>query len=251
MKTYLKGSLLALTFAACAATTPQAHAQFLSGIISVDFNSNNGGNNTDASAGPNAVITPGTWNELTVGTSGGPTTLNLSTGSASNVSLTYTASGSFDVIPYLTPTEIANSPNLGLLRDFLYNTSTTTPQTVTLTGLSASTPYNLYLYVGGNSNGRQTVFTIGTTSLTATFADADTTFVNGDNYVAYTGVTSSAAGTIAINYFAGTGNEGDFDGLQITPVAAAAPEPSSVALTGLGGVAMAGFVLRRQRRARA
>jgi hypothetical protein len=71
--------------------------------------------------------------------------------------------------------------------------------------------------------------------------------VLGTTYVEFTNVTPNGNGDITINWgavnnpFSGNTGEGDFNGLQLVTV----PEPSSIALIGLG-IAGAFFLRRRK-----
>lgn len=241
-------------FATLPATLP---AQFTSGTISVDFNSDAGGasqGGTNDAPSQNAVVTPGIWNAVDAGNNVAVNTsgilLNDSGGMLTAARLAYTADGSFNVSPYLSTDGKANSPNLGLLEDFIFSGSTTTASTITLSGLSVGTKYNLYLYSSGNSNGRETIFNVGGVTKGAAYSDQDTNFIPSDNYVQYLNLTPSTGGIITVSYMAGAGNEGDVNGFQLVAIPAAVPEPSSVALLVSGGVATAGFAACR-RRARA
>ncbi len=228
----LLGLFAGLIWGACLSST---QAAFSLGTVSVDFNTAPFRN-----AGPNAVVAPGTWNEVDasnpINTAG--VALNLSTGAASGVTMTFSAPGSYNAT--LSTTQAANSPNVGLLSDYLFTGSTTQAATVTLTGLVTGTQYDLYLYSAADLNGRVTNFSVNEVAMSATFAEADTTFVNGHNYVRYAAISPTAGGSLTISFTAGNG-EGDLNGFQLVAV----PEPATW-LGGVGLAGVAGLMVRRR-----
>lgn len=130
-----------------------------------------------------------------------------------------------------------------------------TPGTFTLHNVPAGT-YSLYLYGQNYDATRGASFNItgggGTAvgGITSTLNTGNkTSFVLGDNYVEFTGVTPNASGDISgtwsgvTNPTSGLTGEGDFNGLQL--VSLTAPEPSTLALAGLGTGLLA---LRRRRK---
>ncbi|MDA8378237.1 MAG: PEP-CTERM sorting domain-containing protein [Planctomycetia bacterium] len=180
-----------------------------------------------------AVASP-TWNVLGWG-SGTYSNLLASNDATTNVGVSYNSSGPYDD---------STTPSNGLLTGYIYASNNTT-NTVTLTGLTASGNYQLYLYGqdgGFSAAGADYSITTGSGS-PAVGSNAQTlnslnitgntgTFQENANYVIFN-VTADAAGTLVINYTAptgGGGSEGDINGLQITTV----PEPSSLGLILLG-----------------
>lgn len=141
------------------------------------------------------------------------------------------------------------------------------PYTVTLSGLQASSPYDLVIYgnngyynVANDSNTLYAVFTItaGTTAANGkqtsnTSIATSNNYNRAEDYIAYAAfngaqITSSASWTIAFT----VSNEGAltsnvFNGLQLTGTFATVPEPNTLALA---GPAVCGFLIRRTRRAR-
>jgi len=116
-----------------------------------------------------------------------------------------------------------------------------TNETLTLTNLQAGHTYDLY--VAGNYNPNPALgastFTIGAQSLTAAGVADSTTWVNNGNYVEFTGITPVGTSiTVTMS--------GEFNGFQLAEVAAA-PEPSTYALLGLGALAL--LVVSRRRKA--
>ena len=104
------------------------------------------------------------------------------------------------------------------------------------------TQYNLYLYSGGDRDGRQTNFSVNGVTHSATFVDADTSFVNGHNYVQYLAVVPTATGSLTISFTAGD-SEGNFNGFQIVGV----PEPATW-LSSLIFLGTVGLTVRRRLR---
>ena len=108
--------------------------------------------------------------------------------------------------------------------------------TLTLSGLTASQPYELYLYSSSlfDNDLRTTIFTIAGNSLTAANSAAPGVFIEGINYVHFGFQPANVAGQITIA-IQGTGGEpiftdgnrgGVINGFQIVPV----PETASAAL---------------------
>ncbi len=200
---------------------------------------------------------------------GGSTTSSAlnSDGSSSSVTLTLPASGSYQ------GGQGAQGTPSGLIGDILFNT-TGSPLTGSLDNVAAGT-YDLFLYGGNFGMDRGTIFTasvvggasygslstVGRNAFNNEGQVADDTFVAGDNYVEFTGITLAALGTIdftfaantAINRpgglgdYSGVNGEGDFNGLQL--VAAPVPEPSTYAMLVIGAVGLAGSRMFKRRAA--
>lgn len=113
---------------------------------------------------------------------------------------------------------------------------------------------DLYLYGAGDTDNRDTIFSItdvnglhttattGTISGDGNFPVTHTLTLGGD-YNVLTGILADAMGKIDISYtHAGGSAEGPFDGLQIV---SAVPEPASVVLLALGGFGSLIMVRRR------
>lgn len=138
--------------------------------------------------------------------------------------------------------------NSALFAPDLYNAyffGFTTPETFTISGLTAGQSYDFYFYSasGDSAENRAATFTLdgNTVGLTAAILNS---FSEGDNYVK---ITVTPGGTTLNGSFQGTVGEADFSGLQIVTTATAVPEPSSYAAIS-GCVALAGMVVYRRRR---
>ncbi len=236
-------------------------------LINLDINGRSGGNPSPANYsydGP-GVLQPavtGSWNVVDyTGVNGSPSFANLaeSDGTASTVSvdLTYVKNGNNVYSPNITP----GVPRFGgaLMRDgvFMSYTDSFLPpgqtydvSTITLSNLDDMTGYvgglttfNLVLYangVGGAAEDAQ--FTIdGVTKTIASDAFDQTQFVEGVDYVIFTGLTA-VNGSINITWEHLGGNNGGtnataFNGLQIEAVTV--PEPGSLLLGALAALVLA------------
>lgn len=133
---------------------------------------------------------------------------------------------------------------------------TQTTGTFTLHHVPAGT-YSLYLYGTNYDATRGAAFAITTGGGTAVNGISTTintgqrtSFVLGDNYVVFNGVSPNGSGDISgtwgdvSNPISSLSGEGDFNGLQL--VQATVPEPS--VLTLMVGIGTGGLALRRRRR---
>jgi hypothetical protein len=241
-------------------------------LIDVDFNGNSVGGSFGGGGpnpGPNysgaAVLGQAgdQWNsivdtQLTFaeppaynGSASGLTLTNVD-GSASGVTMSLTARGTFDanepVWGSTSPFTVAGSPFSNLMEDFLFATQEFGPKTVTLSGLGANQTFDLVLYSAGNAAARQSSFTVNGVTKTSTYDNVTTTLVDGVTYVRYATATSDGSGNLVITYFsnvvAGEANLNGFQLQALTPI----PEPSTYAFAVAGGLAL--LVVRRVRRGR-
>ena len=181
------------------------------------------------------------WNKS--GNGSGPLALNDVSGTASGVTLNWSAGGSFGSGNGFTGTAYEN-----LMTNYLYSVSTTS--TLTLTGLTPSSTYNLYLYSqpASDGGGRRVAFTptgliTYGTQTTASANPVLSAFVLGTNYLEFLGLAPDAGGTLTISYVNfGALPEADLNGFQIQVV----PEPGTWALLALTGTFF--MVIRRRSR---
>jgi hypothetical protein len=115
--------------------------------------------------------------------------------------------------------------------------------------------YNLFLYGQNYDATRGAAFSLAAANggtavggITSTLNTGNrNSFVLGDNYVEFLGVTPDANGNISglwgavSNPLSGLSGEGDFNGLQLVTV----PEPGAIALLGLGLTGL--FFVRRRK----
>lgn len=106
--------------------------------------------------------------------------------------------------------------------------------TVTLSSLDTTTPYDLYLYGGGNAAGAFTNFTVnGATLATSPVSTSTTTLTEGEDFVVFNNISPDPSGDLVITVSnGGPGLPGTIYGLQLVTV----PEPgtATLALAGLG-----------------
>lgn len=248
---FSRGSWLAaaaLTVAAVAGTAQASvvavNIQFQgsgtgSGGTATSFNGQQGAYTGDG-------VTSPTWNVVkapspnTVGTS---SNLLTSTGTASSVGATYNFEGSYN---FYTQTSPSNA-----LLDSTTNSVSGYGNNVTLTGLTDNGSYQLYLYAAnGGYGGSGTLFDnfVGGTATAAAGSNNYTaptktgTFTENVNYVVFD-ITASATGTIGIIPMPISGdptyqNAGHLSGLQLISGAEAVPEPTPLALMGVGALGL-------------
>jgi len=243
------------------------HAQTTAGLIDVDFNGNSVGtayNGGGPASGPTqsgaALIGSAgdTWNGFAdsaftfatypSGLSGSGLALNYANGSASGVSMSLTADGSYDATEpnwgnssaFVT----AGSPYANLMQDLIYGN---TAHSITLSGLAANQTFDLVIYNAADQNvpgGRTSSFTVNGITQTSDWDGVTSTLVAGVDYVNYASATSDGSGNLVINFGPAAGaSEGDVDGFQLLAV----PEPSTWAMLATGSLMLLGY--RRSRRA--
>jgi hypothetical protein len=197
-------------------------------------------------AAPGAASDTGTvWNQNTVdATQENPTSLVLSgltnsTGGPSSVVLTISDPGTIGI------GASATLPAISFLSTWFSMRSDGSGggATFTYSGLTPGDNYNVFVYAETGTNYNATSsFTLGLNTQTATNSNSDTGFVDNGNYVEFANVTADLSGDI--NFTGASG--GAISGFQLQ--AESVPEPSALALLGLGGLGLA-FLIRRHRTA--
>ncbi len=176
-----------------------------------------------------------------------------SSGSLSPVTLSMSYNGGDNGLGNVGQQHLQGTPNFLLGEAAIVNGGVT--GTFGLGNVPAGT-YNLYLYGGNYDNTRGAAFTVssgtavnGLTSAINSGASGNKSFVLGQNYVEFTGVTPDANGNITGTWSAvsnpnsGLSGEGDFNGLQLVQVSV--PEPTTMAMLGLGAASLLFFRRRK------
>ncbi|RXK85152.1 PEP-CTERM sorting domain-containing protein [Chlorobaculum sp. 24CR] len=237
--------LLSLLFVAGMLWSNQALAAV--SYINVNYTSIGGGGYTGAAEIGKAGDT---WNTIGLGrsTSIDNTTSNLFdvNGDATGVSVRTTGTAD-DIGGWVATGGDVNgfhgTSYEGLMDGYLFAYGATAGGTITFSGLSAGTPYDVYLYSEGDSatDGRQLGVTVNgsyyTTSPSVAVADS---FIAGQNYLLIH-ATTDAIGNLAIGYNQAA-LEANINGVQI----AAVPEPGTIVLLGVGGLAVAALKKRKE-----
>ena len=220
-------------------------AEFKTGLIDADFefaqaNPTQSGSALIGSVGDH-------WNSVPPN-NGATTALSLANGSASQ-GVTLRITGIDNTIA--GGSSFSPGPYAALMSEF-FVVSPGNTMTLSLGGLTALQPYDLYFYSQGASTDlRNTNFTIAGTSKIAASNGASASFIEGGNFVHFGPQSADAAGnlTITVQGSAGSGQvvtSGVVNGFQIAPV----PEPATlvsafVCLAVCGGFAYKFGVVRK------
>lgn len=187
----------------------------------------------------------GLWNGAGVGAEAGNPLIGsftsdpLQASDGSNTSVTFSL-GNFRVY------DAAEAPaSLSLLTDFVYQPelgNTGPDSTFSLSGLNPSFTYDLYLYAqNGAYAGTQTSFTINGFTQIASNAGNIGSFVEGTNYVLFSGLSPDLLGTISGTFnCAKVADNAAFAGFELVAV----PEPATTAFLATGTL----LALARRRR---
>ncbi len=239
----------------------QAHAVEL---INIQFQSTGQWNpNAPAYSGAAVIGSAGDqWNHITDG-SGTNFSLSNSTGSVSSTGATMSWAstglfGGYNATPPHTGGDDSNAFGGGtydaLMNSYLYLTADQAPKTISFKSLAASTSYDLYVYTEGDnmSAGRNLSININNNTIRTDHASLSNigTFVQGENYIKFTGVTDGS-GDLSFTYQGigsetvnGKAGEANINGIQLRQPSGSVPEPSTYVLMGIGGLLV---VLRLKR----
>lgn len=233
-------TLIALTMAAAISAQAQS-------VISFNYGGYSGGTSLVPPGGQAGVVLEPFWNNssLTTGSS-----LLDNSGSATSVAYSLTTPSAWGGwhISSTTPAQDANgSYNMIMLNEY-YNSASAlgNPETLSLSGITYG-QYNLYVYFSSDTAGRTGTIALGGTTYdfstegpaaiagpnAALSQSTDTSGANPTaDYVVFSGLTgASQTVNLAI------GNGGGISAFQIVAV----PEPGTLALASLGGLALVGW----------
>ncbi len=243
----MKTAIIAIALSAALASSVQAQIIVPQVLTDINFSGAN-----SSFSGPAVIGTTGDyWNFLgstpPAGGSGSYDGNLLGTDG-----LTYTtfsinwSGGNF---PYAPGTPLwPNSPTPGITEGFTTTNNVTQYQ---LSGFDPSETYSFDFLTANDTTGRATKITLtgaAVESGIATMNKADTTWINGNEYIQFNNVAPDpAAGTFSFVLATGPGSpEGDLNGIQIFQNIQQAPEPGTYGLVGMGLAVL--FVVRRCRR---
>ena len=189
-------------------------------LINVNFTLNSsagsGGPNPSPTMSGAAVLGAAgdQWNGIST-SSGSGIPLIYANGSNSTVTMTFTSGGGFNVNDYGGSTPFASTLYNALMENYLYNNGTL--QTIMLSGLAASSAYNLVLYNAANTAaaGRTTYFTVNGHAQSSTWNGSSSTLIAGVDYVEFASALSDGSGNLATTYTGAGTAEGDINGFQI------------------------------------
>lgn len=191
-------------------------------LIDVNFTQNSSAGEGGPSPGPTmsgaAVLGAAAdqWNGIS-GSSGTGIALVYANGSASSVTMSFTAGGGYNVYDYGGSSPFTGTPWNALMESYLYNNGV--PQTITLSGLVPDSIYNLVVYNAANSTaaGRTTYFTVNGNVQSSTWAGTSGTLVAGMDYSEFHTALSDDSGNLVITYTGNGTAEGDINGFQLEP----------------------------------
>lgn len=234
--------IAAIALASLASAT-RSHAETL---INVDFNST--GINTEwGTYASSWVLGGGTWNGVTVpfvangGNSLASTPLSNSTGASSGASIAITQFYSSWNLDTTSAANIASGLQ-PLMADYLFLSYAATSATVTLSGLGASTAWDIVLYAAQTTD-HDSAFTIGGVTKATTDPGGISALTDPGQYVRFDSIAADESGTITINWARNGNAISALNGLQVQAV----PEPSTCGMA-IAGLACGGYLVRRRRK---
>lgn len=191
-------------------------------LIDVNFTQNSSAGQGGPNPGPTmsgaAVLGAAgdQWNGIDGG-GGSGIALNYADGTASPVTMSFTAGGGYNVYDYSGATPFTGTAWNALMETYLYNGGV--PQTISLSGLIPNSIYNLVVYNAANSSaaGRTTYFTVNGNIQSSTWTGTNNSLVAGVDYLEFPAALSDGSGNLVITYTGSGTAEGDIDGFQIQP----------------------------------
>jgi endoglucanase len=189
-------------------------------LIDVNFTQNSSAGQGGPNPGPTmsgaAVLGAAgdQWNGIS-GSSGTNIALKYANGSASAVTMSFTAGGGYNVYDYSGSTPFTGTPWNALMETYLYNDGV--PQTISLSGLVPNSIYKLVVYNAANSSaaGRTTYFAVNGNTRASTWTGTNNTLVAGVDYSEFPAALSGGDGNLVITYTGSGSAEGDIDGFQV------------------------------------
>lgn len=182
----------------------------------------------------------GYWNGLSINSSSGPSSLRNAANQVTGV--TFSQSGAFNTFSSWRAAfnGFAGTANENLMNTyaFSWNSSVSSPVTFSLSGLTAGTVFDFYVYTQGDiaGNGRQLGMTVqGSTQVASAGSGSSGTFILGQNYLKFSNVVVDSAGKINGSWWKAGGNEANWNGFQLVQTGAV-PAPGAAALVGLAGL---------------
>jgi hypothetical protein len=202
----MKKQLIALAAVFAIFAAAPAFANFSTGLISVKLGSRRG-----AEVSGKAVLgeDKDKWNMLEGG-QGNSVAVSTTTDDLTDVKISYNSDGAFDA----GDAGFADTKYGPLLRNYLHSKQASV---VRITGLTPGAQYDLVVFSASNTNGRRTAFTVGKETKITTYKSDVKDLTDGVNYARFT-CTADDKGVVTIYYSAGgRGDEGNINGLQLTP----------------------------------
>jgi len=136
------------------------------------------------------------------------------------------------------------------MQDYLHNGNNANfVGTVTFGGLTPGGIYDLYLYGLGDQTNQSTDFFVAAANGGATGSTTGPErmpYAEPDNYVSLLGVIADASGNLTYTWGKAAGGYARHNGVQLVEVRSVIPEPSTLAIWGLGLLVMVGW--RRSRK---
>lgn len=239
-------AVLALSFAL--AQSP-ANAE----VVNINLTSGNGGNANQTMDGTAFTIgaaplayTGSTWNDLGGLTSAG---LTDSDGVATGIGLSVDGGGNSQAGFTFSQIDGIVVGTADILDNYLaanngFGPALAGPLTISFTGLDDTSIYDFSFVSVGDTAGQGGSFTIGGSTLSTTGTSTDGPLAEGDNFVTFSGVTSTG-GSLDVSFTNGPGSA-SFAALNAIQInVTAIPEPSSAAaLLAISG----GLLVGRRRR---